>query len=148
MWCSTHVIVIYYYVRLRFGCQLHEPPEKEMAPLKLLHKIHHVKHGLITAETAMTLAVHRLLSLIQHVDSPGQATDKASKAVFYLSKASTSVNIALYTSSPSSFDVHSLSIPWPCLITILSCILHWGRDVWAFGIYANMFSQYGYFAWC
>jgi hypothetical protein len=53
-----------------------------------LQEIHRVKHGLVNAETAMTLAVHRLLNSIHRMTSSSQSTDKAAKAVFYLSMAS------------------------------------------------------------
>lgn len=69
--------------------QLRESPHEEMAASSSdLQEIHRVKHGLVNAETAMTLAVHRLLNSIHRMTSSSQSTDKAAKAVFYLSMAS------------------------------------------------------------
>ena len=69
----------------RFDRQLRESQQEEMTELQ---EIHRVKHGLINAETALTLAVHRLLNSIQRMSSSSQSTEKATKAVFYLSMAS------------------------------------------------------------
>ncbi len=72
-----------------FDRQLRESPHEEMATSSSdLQEIHRVKHGLVNAETAMTLAVHRLLNSIHRMTSSSQSTDKAAKAVFYLSMAS------------------------------------------------------------
>lgn len=127
------MIVIYYYVRFRFGRQLHDPPPEDIATSESLHEIHCAKHGLINAETAMTLAVHRLLSSIQRMNPPGQSIDKAAKAIFYLSKASTFVNIVLFYSSLISFLPSSSCEPTltlaPSHYCLVSRSLDWGETL-------------------
>ena len=96
----------------RFDRQLRESQQEEMTNPSELQEIHRVKHGLINAETAMTLAVHRLLNSIQRMSSSSQSTEKAAKAVFYLSMASIYMQTYIYSRLfLSSFSLFSSSPP-------------------------------------
>lgn len=85
-----------------------------VTPSSAKNEIHRAKHGLINAETAMTLTVHRLLNTVQNGSSQGSkgaasSTADKSRAVFYLSKASTCIYLLLQILDVSSYLFVSLS---------------------------------------
>lgn len=99
------------------------PLEKRTKPISYpKSEIHRAKHGLINAETALTLAVHRLLNTVQRSSSQvivgATVTADKGRTVFYLSKASAHIAFYLLVSPP--LDLILDEIYWTEIVDISS----------------------------